>query len=116
MPNEARKSFAIDDIPNGARTFWSLPNGRVVTDYVWKNGRPAPRVDREIVAQLDKIAGTLTTRGDATLSTNNQEELPIHVAEVLAGYAAMQKVIASMVSTEDTIVARGTGTARSSCE
>ena len=55
--HEALKSFEVDEeIPNGTRVFWALPNRRVVTEgYIWKDGKPAPEVDEEIVAQIDGL-------------------------------------------------------------
>ncbi len=39
--HKALKSFEFDDqIPNGARLFWALPDGRVLTDYIWVDGKP----------------------------------------------------------------------------
>lgn len=115
--HDALKSFKVDEeIPNGTKVAWALPDGRVVMeDYVWKDGRPVPNMDEEIVGQFGMNAAILT-RDHSMPDVNDQNGSFMEVAEIFAGYGSVQKWLRSLISKEETTLPGHVGAASQKCE
>ena len=67
----SQRSFLADDIPAGTECRFVVGTGRRMPGhYVWRDDKPVPSVDGEILAQLDRIAEDLVLRTGSTYSTS----------------------------------------------
>ncbi len=61
--HEMLRSYALDDIPEGARVrFFSGKGYQMPGEFEWHGGRPSPSVDADTLAQLDRTAEDIAAR------------------------------------------------------
>jgi hypothetical protein len=91
--HEALGSFLPDDIANGAKVhIVEFPN----MEYIWQDGRLIPNIDREVIAEIDKI--TKEIMADDTKAGPIVESVSPTVSELLDKYAATQDKIKSFIA------------------
>ncbi len=72
-PNhEARRAFAIDDVPEGTEALFLASNGqRVPGAFVWRAGKPMPCLDEETLDYLTRVGRELAGRAAAGSTGNS---------------------------------------------